>query len=105
MTYPLLPAVAPLNSRADFCPATVTSVRAPDPAALVAFNSRGSGNASSNLLKTLNVLDAKPLGSSMKFCLIAAGEGDLYARFGETCVGHRCRPSHTRGGGWIGHHD
>jgi 3'(2'), 5'-bisphosphate nucleotidase len=61
------------------------STRAPDPAALVAFNSRGSGNASSNLLKTLNVLDAKPLGSSMKFCLIAAGEGDLYARFGETC--------------------
>ena len=35
------------------------ATRAPDPAALVAFNSRGSGNASSNLLKTLNVLDAK----------------------------------------------
>ena len=61
------------------------STRAPDPAALVAFNSRGAGSASTNLLKTLNVLDARPLGSSMKFCLIAAGEGDLYARFGETC--------------------
>ncbi|MBS0237917.1 MAG: 3'(2'),5'-bisphosphate nucleotidase CysQ [Proteobacteria bacterium] len=60
------------------------STRKPDPAALVAFNSRGNGNASTSLLATLNVKDARPLGSSMKFCLIAAGEGDLYARFGET---------------------
>ncbi len=58
--------------------------RTPDPAGLVAFNSRGSGAASTNLLAYLKVHEAKPLGSSMKFCLIAAGEGDLYARFGET---------------------
>jgi len=61
------------------------STRAPDPAALVAFNSRGSGAASTKLLAALKVHEARPLGSSMKFCLIAAGEGDLYARFGETC--------------------
>lgn len=61
------------------------ATRKPDPAALLAFNSRGSGAASSSLLALLKVHDAKPLGSSMKFCLIAAGEGDLYARFGETC--------------------
>ncbi len=61
------------------------STRAPDPSALVAFNSRGAGAASSGLLAHLKVHEAKPLGSSMKFCLIAAGEGDLYARFGETC--------------------
>ncbi|MFT3731670.1 MAG: 3'(2'),5'-bisphosphate nucleotidase CysQ [Hyphomicrobium sp.] len=61
------------------------STRTPDPRTLVAFNSRSSGAASSNLLALLNVHEAKPLGSSMKFCLIAAGEGDLYARFGETC--------------------
>jgi 3'(2'), 5'-bisphosphate nucleotidase len=59
--------------------------RNPDPDALVAFNSRGAGSASSKLLSLLKVREAKPLGSSMKFCLIAAGEGDLYARFGETC--------------------
>jgi 3'(2'), 5'-bisphosphate nucleotidase len=60
------------------------STRQPRPGALVAFNSRGTGSASAGLLKRLNVEDARPLGSSMKFCLIAAGEGDLYARFGET---------------------
>jgi 3'(2'), 5'-bisphosphate nucleotidase len=61
------------------------STRRPDPNGLVAFNSRGAGAASTNLLALLKVHEAKPLGSSMKFCLIAAGEGDLYARFGETC--------------------
>jgi 3'(2'), 5'-bisphosphate nucleotidase len=61
------------------------ATRDPDPSALVAFNSRGAGAASTNLLAFLKVHEAKPLGSSMKFCLIAAGEGDLYARFGETC--------------------
>jgi 3'(2'), 5'-bisphosphate nucleotidase len=63
---------------------TRIATRPPDPAALVAFNSRGTGSASANLLATLKVVDARPLGSAMKFCLIAAGEGDLYARFGET---------------------
>jgi 3'(2'), 5'-bisphosphate nucleotidase len=61
------------------------STRRPDLNTLVAFNSRGAGAASTNLLTLLKVHEAKPLGSSMKFCLIAAGEGDLYARFGETC--------------------
>jgi 3'(2'), 5'-bisphosphate nucleotidase len=63
---------------------TRLATRTPNPNALVAFNSRGTGSASANLLAALNVRDARPLGSSMKFCLIAAGEGDLYARFGET---------------------
>jgi 3'(2'), 5'-bisphosphate nucleotidase len=63
---------------------TRLKTRTPDPDALVAFNSRGAGTASTDLLAALNVRDAKPLGSSMKFCLIAAAEGDLYARFGET---------------------
>jgi 3'(2'), 5'-bisphosphate nucleotidase len=61
------------------------STRPPQADGLVAFNSRGAGAASTNLLAHLKVHEAKPLGSSMKFCLIAAGEGDLYARFGETC--------------------
>lgn len=61
------------------------ATRAPDRDALVAFNSRATGGASANLLAELKVAEARPLGSAMKFCLIAAGEGDLYARFGETC--------------------
>lgn len=61
------------------------ATRAPEGDALVAFNSRSSGGASAELLRTLNVKEARPFGSSMKFCMIAAGEGDLYARFGPTC--------------------
>jgi 3'(2'), 5'-bisphosphate nucleotidase len=60
------------------------ATRTPDRDALVAFNSRGAGSASAPLLAELKVAEARPLGSAMKFCLIAAGEGDLYARFGET---------------------
>ena len=58
--------------------------RAPEPARLRAYNSRTAGGASADFLAELAVHEAQPLGSSEKFCLIAAGEGDLYARFGPT---------------------
>ena len=58
--------------------------RVPDRANLVAFNSRAAGGAAGNFLNGLDVRDARPFGSSMKFGMIAAGEGDLYARFGDT---------------------
>ncbi|MEQ1671300.1 MAG: 3'(2'),5'-bisphosphate nucleotidase CysQ [Hyphomicrobium sp.] len=58
--------------------------RHPDPANLTAFNSRTAGSAGASLLAALNVRHATPVGSSLKFCLIAAGEGDIYARLGET---------------------
>ena len=58
--------------------------RVPDRAQLVAFNSRSSGAVSSEFLQALDVKEARPLGSSLKFCLIASGEADLYARFGPT---------------------
>jgi len=51
---------------------------------LKAYNSRSVGAAGVGLLETLKVKHAQPLGSSLKFCLIAAGEGDLYARLGQT---------------------
>lgn len=51
---------------------------------LVALNSRASGGASADLLHSLGVAEARPMGSSLKFCLLAAGEGDLYARLGDT---------------------
>jgi 3'(2'), 5'-bisphosphate nucleotidase len=60
------------------------AARMPDPANLKAYNSASSGGASSAFLAALNVKEATPVGSSLKFCLIAAGHGDLYARFGET---------------------
>ncbi|MEZ5899904.1 MAG: inositol monophosphatase family protein [Hyphomicrobiaceae bacterium] len=58
--------------------------RIADRSRLVAFNSRTTGGASAEFLAALEVHDARPLGSSQKFCLIAAGEGDIYARFGPT---------------------
>lgn len=63
---------------------TQLAVRAPDRANLVAFNSRAAGGAAAAFLESLDVREARPLGSSMKFGLIAAAEGDLYARFGDT---------------------
>jgi 3'(2'), 5'-bisphosphate nucleotidase len=58
--------------------------REPDRANLKAFNSQTAGGASSAFLAALDVRHAEPLGSSLKFCLIAAGEGDIYARHGHT---------------------
>lgn len=58
--------------------------REPDKNNLKAFNSQTAGAAGAGLLTVLQVKIAEPVGSSLKFCLIAAGEGDLYARLGET---------------------
>ena len=58
--------------------------RMPDNQNLVAFNSRTAGGAGADFLAELGVKEARPLGSSLKFCLIAKGEGDIYARFGTT---------------------
>lgn len=81
-------AVLPANA---YAPASLSEIkperlhtRPADRARLVAFNSRTTGGASSEFLAALDVQEARPLGSSEKFCLIAAGEGDLYARFGPT---------------------
>lgn len=60
------------------------TTRAPDLGNLKAFNSRSAGAAGLGLLEALKVKHAEPVGSSLKFCLVAAGEGDLYARMGET---------------------
>lgn len=60
------------------------NTRVPDRDNLRAFNSLSSAGKSSVLLRALAVKEAQPLGSAIKFCLIAAGEGDVYARIGET---------------------
>jgi 3'(2'), 5'-bisphosphate nucleotidase len=55
------------------------------PASLTAFLSRSHVDAESeSFLKRLPVGEASQAGSSLKFCLIAEGLGDLYPRFAPT---------------------
>lgn len=53
--------------------------------ALTAVGSRSHGSAETDaFLERFKVENFKPAGSSLKFCLVAAGEADLYPRFGRT---------------------
>jgi 3'(2'), 5'-bisphosphate nucleotidase len=62
------------------------TVRAPSPAGLVALVSRSHRDpATETYLNALPVAERRPLGSSLKFCLIAQGEADLYPRLSPTC--------------------
>ena len=55
------------------------------PPALTAFASRSHGDpATEAFLAGLPLGDRRSAGSSLKFCLIAEGEGDVYPRFGPT---------------------
>lgn len=58
--------------------------RQPDRNALMAYTSRSSAGASADFLRALQVNASRSVGSSEKFCLIAAGQGDVYARLGPT---------------------
>lgn len=59
--------------------------RDPDPKALVAFTSRShAAKDTGEFLKRLPITETKKASSSLKFCLIARGEADLYARLGAT---------------------
>ena len=62
------------------------SVRTPPPAGLTVVGSRSHGDASAMdaFLAGRKVADFRPAGSSMKLCLIAQGEADLYPRLGTT---------------------
>ncbi|MDO9217126.1 MAG: 3'(2'),5'-bisphosphate nucleotidase CysQ [Lacisediminimonas sp.] len=37
-------------------------------------------------LQQFGQLESREVGSSLKFCLLAAGEADIYPRFGPTCI-------------------
>ena len=66
--------------------ATAISVR-PVPAGgvtIVASRRHGDPAAIDKLLRGHPVADRKTAGSSLKFCLVAEGEADLYPRFGRT---------------------
>jgi len=59
--------------------------RAPASDGLVAVSSRSHPDAKTDaLLKTLPIKGHTNAGSSLKFCLVAAGEADIYPRAGET---------------------
>jgi 3'(2'), 5'-bisphosphate nucleotidase len=61
------------------------AARAPAADGLVAVSSRSHPDAKTDeLLKTLPIKGHTNAGSSLKFCLVAAGEADIYPRAGET---------------------
>jgi 3'(2'), 5'-bisphosphate nucleotidase len=61
------------------------ATRTPDPRGLVAFTSRSHATQSTEeFLKHLPITEKRKASSSLKFCLIARGEADLYARLGQT---------------------
>ncbi len=70
------------------------AARAPSPDGLVAVASRSHPDPKTDeLLKSLPVKGLTNAGSSLKFCLVAAGEADIYPRFGttmewDTAAGH-----------------
>jgi 3'(2'), 5'-bisphosphate nucleotidase len=61
------------------------SARAPASDGLVAVSSRSHPDPKTDaLLKTLTIKGHTNAGSSLKFCLVAAGEADIYPRAGQT---------------------
>lgn len=72
-------------------PQRMVSTREPDPTAVVALCSRTLAPAESDaFLGGWRIGGVRRLGSSLKFCLMASGEGDIYPRFGETHVWDTC---------------
>lgn len=66
-------------------PLTPISVSTPDNAALAIVASMSHRDqATEDYIAKYAVADAKSAGSSLKFCLIATGEADLYPRVGRT---------------------
>jgi 3'(2'), 5'-bisphosphate nucleotidase len=75
-------AVRPLSE----CQTVRLKTRAPLPAGLVALESRSHRSAATEtFLKRLPISEVRAAGSSIKFCLIARGEADIYPRIGPTC--------------------
>jgi 3'(2'), 5'-bisphosphate nucleotidase len=71
--------------RLDDCALTRLATRDPDPNALIAFASRSHASQSTDaFLQRLPIVEKRKASSSLKFCLIARGEADLYARLGQT---------------------
>lgn len=64
---------------------TPLNVSTPDPAGLVVVASKSHRDqATDDYINRYAVADFRSAGSSLKFCLVAAGEADLYPRLGRT---------------------
>jgi len=76
------------------CALTEMRTREPEPDALLALESRSHRTeATEAFLARYRIANVKCAGSSLKFCLIARGEADFYARLGptrewDTAAGH-----------------
>ena len=67
------------------CTATRITVSAPDNAGLVVVASKSHRDAATDAyIARYNVAEFRSAGSSLKFCLVAAGEADFYPRLGRT---------------------
>lgn len=51
---------------------------------IVSSRSHGNNEALAAFLKPVDIVDQRRIGSSLKLCLVAAGEADLYPRLGPT---------------------
>lgn len=61
------------------------AIRAIPDEGMTAVTSRSHGSSATyDFLRAFNVAHLRQAGSSLKFCLIAAGEADIYPRFGRT---------------------
>lgn len=61
------------------------AVRTPDPSALSVVASKSHMNDETRaVIEALSVAETRNAGSSLKFCLVAAGEADFYPRLGRT---------------------
>ena len=65
-------------------PQVIGARKAPDDGLVVAVSRSHRDAETDAFLKDLKIAGEKVGGSSLKFCLVAAGEADLYPRFGRT---------------------
>ena len=66
-------------------PTTGLTVSKPDNSALMVVASKSHRDqATDDYINKYSVLDSKSAGSSLKFCLVATGEADIYPRVGRT---------------------
>ena len=64
---------------------TPIRTREPDPARLVAVASRSHRTPDTDrFLADSRIASCRNIGSSLKFCLVARGDADIYPRFGQT---------------------
>jgi 3'(2'), 5'-bisphosphate nucleotidase len=77
--------MAVVDGAVDPSSARALHVTVPDNAALTVVASKSHRDqATDDYIARFNVADFKSAGSSLKFCLLAAGEADFYPRLGRT---------------------